>query len=423
TSIDKPNVQVSDLDYADTIMEKEPTFDGEADISSELIEPSGLDLPTIIHSTAAEAIDLSAYSDDIRPYIKSIFIDKFPQVVSLHSLDAGNLSLTLGYTQLRLREGELLPRAKRIFHISPSDQRHLDDICELLIQFGYIMRSPMEPDGCHLYGMSAYLVPRSKPNCLGRLIVDFSPVNQLIQSPSSVIPEISATLQFLQGKALYTSLDLRYAYLGLRIDEESRKLTTFITPSGSYRWLALPTGAANSPAYFTDACNRILHYSPEYDDEGNLIYEAKNVVKQKRDVLEHVCNYFDDILATSPLKANYHETLDYHFSIVEKCVSRLAFHGAKISVMKCEFARSKILFLGWYVSHNFVIADPRRIQKVKDFKFPDSKKSVRAFLGLVNSLRRVVTLDVIKQISILTPLTSSKEKFLPSKNIKMLLSK
>jgi hypothetical protein len=198
----------------------------------------------------------------------------------------------------------------------------------------------------------------------------------LIQSPSSVIPEISATLQFLQGKALYTSLDLRYAYLALRIDEESRKLTTFITSSGSYRWLALPTGAANSPAYFTDACNRILHYAPEYDDEGNLIYESKNVVKQKRDVLEHVCNYFDDILATSPLKSNYQETLDFHFSIVEKCVSRLAFHGAKISVMKCEFARSKILFLGWYISHNFVIADHRRIQKVKDFKFPDSKKAV-----------------------------------------------
>ncbi len=68
--------------------------------------------------------------------------------------------------------------------------------------------------------MSAYLVPRAKPNCLGRLIIDYSPVNQLIQSPSAVIPEIEATLQFLQGKALFTSLDLRYAYLGLRIDEE-----------------------------------------------------------------------------------------------------------------------------------------------------------------------------------------------------------
>ncbi len=75
---------------------------------------------------------------------------------------------------------------------------------------------------------------QSQTKLFGRLIIDYSPVNQLIQSPSAVIPEIEATLQFLQGKALFTSLDLRYAYLGLRIDEESRKLTTFITPTGTY---------------------------------------------------------------------------------------------------------------------------------------------------------------------------------------------
>ncbi|MEG2013588.1 MAG: hypothetical protein RR063_10370 [Anaerovoracaceae bacterium] len=248
-----PSYKVSDLDFADTIMHKEPTYSGEAEIKPEIIEPTGLDLPTIIYKNANEAIDLTSYSEELRPYIKEIFLEKYPQVVALHSLDAGNLSLTLGFTQLRLREGENLPRSKRIFHVSPTDQRHLDDLCDFLIKFGFIMRSPMSPNGCHLYGMSAYLVPRSKINCLGRLIIDYSPVNQLIQSPSSVIPEINATIQFLQGKALYTSLDLKYAYLSLRIDEESRKLTTFLTPTGSFQWLSLPTGAANSPAYFTDA--------------------------------------------------------------------------------------------------------------------------------------------------------------------------
>ena len=404
-------IQISDLELADTVMDKEPTYDGEAEIRPEIIEPQGLDLPTVVYANAEEAIDLTHYSEELRPYIKNLFIDKYPEVVALHPLDAGNISLTLGFTQLRLREGEVLPRSKRIFHISPSDQRHLDDICDLLIKFGYIMRAPVSPNGCHLYGMSAYLVPRSKPNCLGRLIVDFSPVNQLIQSPSAVIPEISATLQFLQGKALYSSLDLKYAYLSLRIDEESRPLTTFLTPTGSFQWLSLPTGAANSPAYFTDACNKILHYEPVRDENGQLIYEAKNVVKQVRSPLKYVTNFFDDILSTSLLCNTYRDTLKLHFDILEEAIKRLAFHGAKISVMKCEFAKSKILFLGWYISHNFVIADPRRIEKIRDFKFPDSKKSIRAFLGLVNSLRRVINIDVIKQLAILTPLTSSKNDF------------
>ena len=308
-----PSYQISDLDFADTIMSKEPTYFGEAEIKPEIIEPNGLDVPTIIYKNATEAIDLSSYSDEVRPFIKDIFIEKYPDVVALHALDAGNLSLTLGFTQLRLREGENLPRSKRIFHVSPTDQRHLDDLCDFLIKFGYIMRSPMSPNGCHLFGMSAYLVPRSKANCLGRLIIDYSPVNQLIQSPSAVIPEINATIQFLQGKALYTSLDLKYAYLSLRIDEESRKLTTFLTPTGSFQWLSLPTGAANSPAYFTDACNRMLHFEPEYDQDGKLIYESENVVKQKRSVLKEVCNYFDDILITSTLKTTCNETLKAHF--------------------------------------------------------------------------------------------------------------
>jgi len=273
------------------------------------------------------------------------------------------------------------------------------------------MRSPISPNGCHLYGMSAYLVPRAKTNCLGRLIIDYSPVNQLIQSPSSVIPEINATIQFLQGKALYTSLDLKYAYLSLRIDEESRKLTTFLTPTGSFQWLSLPTGAANSPAYFTDACNRMLHYEPVRDEKGDVIYESENVVKMERSILTHSCSYFDDIMITSLLKPTYSECLESHFSNVEDTVKRLAFHGAKISVMKCEFAKPKILFLGWYISHDMVIADPRRIQKVKEFKMPDNKKSMRAFLGLVNSLRRVLPINVIHQMNILTPLTSSKAHY------------
>jgi hypothetical protein len=190
----------------------------------------------------------------------------------------------------------------------------------------------MQPSGHHLYGMSSYLVPRAKPNCLRRLIVDFSPVNQLIESPASVVPEMSATLQFLQGKAFFSSIDLRYAYLGLRIDEASRPLTTFLTPSGSFQWLALPTGAANSPAYFIDAINKILHYEPVYGEDGKVIYESANVVKLKRSDLDTAQSYFDDIISVSHALPTYQESIDYHFEMLEKVVSRLAFHGAKISV-------------------------------------------------------------------------------------------
>jgi hypothetical protein len=126
------------------------------------------------------------------------------------------------------------------------------DIIEFLIKYRFVIRSPISPTGNHLYGMASYLVPRSNPNSLGRLIVDYSPINSLIESPANVIPEVGSTLQYLQGKALFSGINLRYTFLGLRIDPESPSLTTFLTPDGSFQWAALPTGAANSPAFFSN---------------------------------------------------------------------------------------------------------------------------------------------------------------------------
>jgi len=74
--IDKEaKVQVSDLDFADTIMDKEPTYYGEAVIEPEIIEAKGLELPTRVYANAAEAVNLKAFSEEIQPFAKEIFID------------------------------------------------------------------------------------------------------------------------------------------------------------------------------------------------------------------------------------------------------------------------------------------------------------------------------------------------------------
>ena len=81
----------------------------------------------------------------------------------------------------------------------------------------------------------------------------------------------------------------------------------------------------------------------------------------------------------------------------------------KLNVNKSSFAKSKILFLGWVISHDFIVPDPRRMEKIKKAKFPTSKKEMRTFISLVNSIRRVVLFEVVKQIQILTSLTSSSK--------------
>jgi len=56
-------------------------------------------------------------------------------------------------------------------------------------------------------------------------------------------------------------------------------------------------------------------------------------------------SYFDDIIVTSELRPTYEETLRQHFANLELAVARLFFHGAKLSVSKCEFGNQKFVFL------------------------------------------------------------------------------
>jgi len=190
----------------DILLGNSVSYTGEAEISDKIIE-TGLEIPTMIYNTPEEALNLNLFEPIIRPYIKKIFLDKYPQVVSLHSLDAGDVSKTLGYTTLRLNPGENLPRHKRIYQLSPQDANYLELLLEQFIRFNYVRRAPIDSTDLHLYGMSTYLVPRKKLTDIARLVIDFSPLTSIIQSPPSVVPDISASLQRLQGKGIFSAMD------------------------------------------------------------------------------------------------------------------------------------------------------------------------------------------------------------------------
>ncbi len=54
------------------------------------------------------------------------------------------------------------------------------------------------------------------------------------------------------------------------------------------------------------------------------------------------------------------------------------------------------------------------IDKVRNFTFPETKKAMRSFLGLINSLRRVIHLKILEDAHALTPLTSSTKPYKPT---------
>jgi hypothetical protein len=158
----EPISELKEEDYSDTAGIGKVSYTGTAEVGPQVID-GGLDFPTIIHSSPEEALNLNQYDPEIRPYIKDIFLDKYPGVIALHSLDSGDISKTLGYTTLRLVPGETLPRHRRIYHLSPTDSRYLEELLEQFIRFNFVRRAPVDSTNIHLYGMSTYLVPRKKP--------------------------------------------------------------------------------------------------------------------------------------------------------------------------------------------------------------------------------------------------------------------
>ena len=110
------------------------TYSVTAEINSNIID-GGLEIPTQIYQSPEEALNLQLFEPEIRTFVKKIFLDKYPQVVSLHALDAGDVSKTLGFTALRLIPGESLPRHRRIYQLSPQDVNYLEDLIEQFIRF------------------------------------------------------------------------------------------------------------------------------------------------------------------------------------------------------------------------------------------------------------------------------------------------
>ena len=75
---------------------------------------------------------------------------------------------------------------------------------------------------------------------------------------------------------------------------------------------------------------------------------------------------------------------------------------------KAVLGRNRISFLGWFLGGNYLIADPKRIEKLKATPFPMSVKAMQSYLGLLNCLRNTLNFTILRKVHLLTPLTSSK---------------
>ena len=114
-----------------------------------------------------------------------------------------------------------------------------------------------------------------------------------------LIPKIADVLQKLEGMHYAISLDLNMSYYTVRLDPDSQKLCTIITPRGKYQYLWLLMGVNVSPHKFLAKMSDLM---------------AR---------LELVHTYLDDLLIISNL------TFEHHRHQLQVVLRRLERGGAQ----------------------------------------------------------------------------------------------
>lgn len=360
--------------------------------------------------TIENLLTLENYPEIIRPYLDDIFLKKYRAVISRSQYDIGNLSKTLGTYKLQLKPGCVLPAFKRLYYVTGHERKHLEDILDFLCKYNIITRSSHR-DPSNEFASPAYIVPTKNPQKPGRLIIDFRILNDVIKTTPPTLPDTQTILHSLRDCILYTCTDLSAAFYSMTLEQGSKYLTKFASCTGTYYFNRLPMGAKSSPAIFNEVGNKMLHYEPVLDDNGNFQYEEDKTIKMVHRPIENVYLFFDDILIASKPYKTYKETIKMHFEKVEQVIKRLHTHSAKLSIEKTTFAATKLLYLGWIICNNKISVDPKRIKNLINSEIPTTKKGIRSFLGLLNTVRTVLSGDILKEVYILSPLTSTAKTF------------
>ncbi|XP_065190896.1 uncharacterized protein K02A2.6-like [Sycon ciliatum] len=212
-----------------------------------------------------------------------------------------------------------------------------------------IIEPVTEPsDWCH-----PIVIADKKSSNEKRLTVDLRKLNDQVCRPTHPARTPRDAVTAIGKARFFTTLDARHGYWQIPLSDDSKPLTTFITPWGRYRYCRNPQGLSSAGDEFncrTDAAfDRLANFVKVVDD--GLVHDV--------DFQDHV-THVRDVL---------HRAREHHITL---------------SPHKFVFGASEVQFCGFVINADGYAVDGSKTSAIRQFEVPCNRTDLRSFFGLVN---------------------------------------
>ena len=161
----------------------------------------------------------------------------------------------------------------------------------------------------------------------------------------------------LKSAKVFSTIDLRSGYHHIALGKSSRAKTAFVMPFGKYKFLMVPFGLAQAPAYFQLLMNKVLNG------------------------LKFAMTYLGDIIIFSENESQHLEHLETIFSCLREA-------GLKMKRSKYDFFKNEIHYLGHLISPAGISPLPNKLDCIQHMSVPKNAKESKQFLGLTGYYRK-----------------------------------
>ena len=200
-----------------------------------------------------------------------------------------------------------------------------------------------------------------KKNGKFRFCVNYKPLNDITKKDNYPLPRVDEILDSLKDAKWFTTLDLASGYWQIKVREEHREKTAFITKFGTYEFKVMPFGLCNASATFQRTMDKVL----------------KGIKDQ------FVMVYLDDVII-------YSKTFNEHLGHIEEVFNRIKKANLRLKAEKCKFGAKELQFLGHVVGSDGVKPDPEKVNKIVNYPVPKNIRELRGVLGLFSYYRRFI---------------------------------